>query len=50
MRTNDYAFLLEYSEIFITIKILSEAIHKIIMLNLSSVMKICEGPKYKSIL
>lgn len=50
MRTRDYAFLLEYSETFIMIKIWSEAIHKIMMLNLSSVMKVYKGPKYQSIL
>lgn len=50
MRTSDYAFLLEYSEMSVMIKIWSEAIHKIIMLKLSSVMKICKGPKYQNIL
>jgi len=50
MRTSDYAFILEYSEASIMIKICSETIHEIMMLNLSSVMKIFKGPKYQSIL
>lgn len=50
MRTNYYDSLLEYFETFIMTKIYSEVINKIIMLSLSSIMRICEDPKYQTIL